>query len=290
MSNNTTTLHGKRMPPPDGDIELLSQYIDGELAPLEARSLEARLHSEDALRIALVRMQEINQRLRDSLAARAEVPAQIETLLADIADTSADAASKAAATTATGESITNGGSADVLPFPQSRPQSGQYAPAAAAHRSYSWVYALAASFVAAVALSVVVGNQTGVDAGLPGNDALVSAALDTQTSGGDWLELEDGRAIQPVLTFAHHDGNWCREYLLRGKSADWRAVACRNEGQWTTQAASLESYLEPSNAYRPAGVSDAAPVAVFISQHAADIALDIEQETSLINQAWRDSE
>ncbi len=121
---------------------------------------------------------------------------------------------------------------------------------------------------------------------MPGNDALVSAALDTQPSGSDWAALGDGRELQPVLTFPHEDGSWCREYLLRGGSADWRSVACRQEGRWVTQAAGLESFLDRSDAYRPAGADDSASVAVFISQNAADIALGFDEEQALIARDW----
>lgn len=269
MSNNTTTTFGRGNPISDGDVELLSQYIDGELAPAEARLLESRLNAENALRLCLVRMQEMNQRLRDSLTARATIPSRLESLLLDIDDS---------ASTEIDDQLS---SAQVLAFPNRTAGPAETTTSG----SSNWAYAMAASLVAALGLALVFNTQSNLTS-LPGNDALVSAALDAQTSGDDWLRLEDGRDIQPVLSFAHEDGNWCREYLLRGGEADWRAVACREDGRWQTQAASLESYLESTDAYRPAGVNDSAPVAIFISQHAADIALDLNQESALINKNW----
>ena len=122
---------------------------------------------------------------------------------------------------------------------------------------------------------------------LPGNDRIVSATLDTQPSGADWVELGDGRELRTVLTFPHEDGRWCREYLLRGGNADWRAVACRADDRWVTQAAGLESFLDSADAYRAAGAEDSEPVAVFINQHAADIALGAAQEQALMKDGWR---
>jgi len=251
----------------DQDIELLSQYLDGELAPTSSRALEARLHSEVALQAGLVRMQELNQRLRDALAEQDSIPESVQSLLT--AATASDSVDQESYTGAT-----------VLAFP------GQ-APAPVVTAKPVWIYALAASFVGAIALSLVADLGQSPQSRLPGNDVLVSTALDQLPSGDGWTELNDGRDIQPVLSFPHEDGRWCREYLLRGGESDWRAVACREQGNWVTQAAGLESYLDSSDAYRPAGASDSAPVESFISQHAGDIALGRDAETALIDSNWQ---
>ena len=252
--------------PSDTDIELLSRYLDGELPPSDSRVLEARLSTDAELRSALVRLQELNQRLRDALSERASVPAAVRAMLEPGAEApprnEADALQTAAG--------------NVLRFP------GRERRRAEDHRA-RWPMALAASFAMAAAMGLFLSNQEALDNGLPGNDRLVSAALDAQRSGGGWTDLGDGRELQPILTFPHEDGRWCREYLLRGNEADWRAVACRESDKWVTQAAGLESYLDSSDAYRPAGASDSAPVAVFISQHAADIALGHEDEQRLLS-------
>lgn len=246
----------------DSDIELLSQYIDGELPAAESRALEARLQNETALQNVLLKMQALNKQVADSLNERASVPGHIADLLSrPDADT---------------ESPTR--DAKILAFPGSRG-------AAVAAPDRRWPYAIAASFVAVLAVTLI-GDFGTTTSSLPGNDALVSAALNTQQSGEDWTTLEDGRQLQSVLTFPHEDGRWCREYLLRA-DADWRAVACRQGDTWVTQAAGLEAFLESADAYRPAGAGDSAPVAVFISQHAADIALGWRQEQSLIDSQWQ---
>jgi hypothetical protein len=239
----------------DTDIELLSRYIDGELEADASRELERRLKAESALQSALVRMEELNQRLRDALTERATIPESITERLRQAA--------------------TQGGTGQVLPFPGERARARD-------SRRVPWQAALAASLVAAVALGLLVGTPDPQRQGLPGNDARVAKALDSQPSGSGWAALGDGRELQPVLTFPHRDGHWCREFLLRGGENDWRAVACRVDGVWVTQAAGLESFLDADNAYRPAGASDAAPVAVFIDQNAADIALGRDDEAALL--------
>ncbi len=245
------------------DLERLSRYVDGELPAAESRQLEARLRDEPMLRSVLVQLEGLNHQLRDLLAERDEVPGSVTALLED---------------TSVRQPETEDWGNNVVNFP------GTPGAAAATQRP-RWAYAMAASFALVAAVSLVYNaNQ---NPGLPGNDALVSAALDTQPSGSDWMALGDGRELQPVLTFPHEDGSWCREYLLRGGSADWRSVACRQEGRWVTQAAGLESFLDSSDAYRAAGAEDSASVAVFISQNAADIALGADEERALISGRWK---
>ncbi len=255
-------------PAENQDLELLSRYLDGELPAADSRKLETRLHSEQELQRTLVRLQELNQQLRDSLTERATIPEATRLLL------ESDGVSTPA------KEELSGNSSNVLPFP------GAGVIASARPRA-NWPVAIAASLVAAVAVGLVMNTSFDATPALPGNDRLVSAALEQETSGGDWLALSDGRELQSVLTFPHEDGRWCREYLLRGGDADWRAVACREDNRWVTQAAGLESYLEPTDAYIPAGASDAEPVAVFISRHAADIALGLDEEIQLISDGWQ---
>jgi hypothetical protein len=246
----------------DRDFELLSQLVDGELDAHSRQTLERRLAAEPALASALAALHGLNSDLREALHRHPGVPPRIEDLLR-------------------AGSATSFGGGKVLPFP------GQPAAQEPPRGWRRWPLAAAASVVLAAALAMQLLQPTDPASGLPGNDQRVAAALDTQPSGEGWTDLGDGRALQPVLTFAHRNGHWCREFLLRGGEHDWRAVACRTGQGWSTQAAGLESYLDGSDAYRPAGAVDSAPVAVFISQNAADIALDRDQENALIATGWR---
>ncbi|MEM8490829.1 MAG: hypothetical protein AAF756_08365 [Pseudomonadota bacterium] len=248
----------------DTDAELLSQYLDGELPPQESRNLERRLRTEALLQESLVKMQECNNLLRDALGESDRVPPAVQALLESESSAHLHV------------------SADVLPFPAADKADKKVLP-----KPLRWNFAAAAAVVVAAGALTIGGLFDSERSGLPGNDSIVSNALDNLPSGSEWHLLVDGRELRGVLTFPHENGNWCREYLLRNQDADWRAVACREGSTWVTQAAGLESYLETSNAYRPAGVEESAPVAVFISQHAADIALDGRSETALIDNGWR---
>jgi len=249
----------------DRDFELLSQWLDGELDVARKQALDKRMAEDAGLRDTAQALRRLNQDLREALYHRSPVPPEVEDLL------------RSAAT----ETPAPQRGSNVLPFP------GTASSAPAAKWRSRWPVAVAASvLLAATGLTLQLSRDPVPDGLLPGNDALVGKALDTQLSGSGWAELGDGRALQPVLSFEHQNGNWCREFLLRGRENNWRAVACRSPEGWSTQAAGLESYLDGGQAYRPAGASDSAPVAVFISQNAADIALNREQELELIGAGW----
>ena len=247
----------------DKDWELLSQWVDGELNDVDARRMLQRMKAEAPLREAADAMRAMDLTLQSALGAHDAVPpAIVRSLGVDDAE---------AGTVAGG---------NVVSFP-GRNTGNRGA------RPPRWPLALAASVVAALGVVFLALQPAPQPDGLPGNDALVSATLDTAASGSGWIELNDGRALQPVLTFEHRDGAWCREYLLRSSGSDWRAVACRAADRWVTQAAGLESYLDANGGYRPAGSADSAPVSLFISENAADIALGSEDEQQLIERGWR---
>lgn len=252
------------------DWELLSRYVDGEMADVERRRLEHRLACESELKARLQAMQRLDSKLAAALGHRDGVPAAVYDMLT--------VSSTGAGSEASG-GLGQPSAGNVIRFPQ---RSTTPTPV----RSTRWPLAAAATVLAALGITLMMSNPS-PQGGFPGNDRLVSSALDTVPSGDDWTTLDDGRELRSVLTFAHRDGQWCREFLLRNTDRDVRAVACREDGRWVTQAAGYESYLDSTTAYRPAGAADSAPVSVFISENAAGIALGRQQETNLIASGWR---
>ena len=207
--------------------------------------------------------------MRDALSEQAQVPETIRRQLSSGADRDKRRAPPPH-------------TSNVLPFPGNSARETK-------RPNTTWPLAIAAGLLAVVAPVLVMNtglfSVSASQPSLPGNDRIVSSALERERSGIDWIALSDGRELRTVLTFPHVDGRWCREYLLRGDK-DWRAVACRDGQRWVTQAAGLESYLDHVGAYAPAGAGDAEPVAVFISHHAADIALGPDEEQRLIHSGW----
>jgi hypothetical protein len=250
----------------DEDFALLSRWMDGEVSGPERARVEQRLSAELQLGAALRALESQDERLRAAFRHRDDVPATVVQKLLAADATGAPAAAR---------------ESQVVAFPR-RGEHRQ----PAAHTANRWPLAAAASLLAA--LGVVFLAQQAPEDGvrLATSDTTLAEALDVRPSGTDWLPLEDGRMLQPVLSFAHRDGTWCREYLLRDAQHDWRGVACRSNGTWTTQALGREDYLDSTNAYRTASAGDSQPVALFITENAADIALGREQEQALINTGW----
>ena len=146
-----------------------------------------------------------------------------------------------------------------------------------------WGAAVAASVLATAGLLL---NPDWRDA--PSGDNALAAVLELTPSGGaDWKALADGRQVKPVLSFAHTDGSWCREYLLTEEGATYRGVACRTGGQWVTSILDTQPAPGGTSQYRPAGADDADAVAAFIEQHGAGIALSRSEEAELIARRWR---
>ena len=226
----------------DLDYELISQYIDGELAADEARALRRRLLAEPELRAAYDRMRRADDRVRGAFSGAwtERVPERVSALLA-------------------------GGS-----------QGGS------SQRRTAWGVAVAASVLAAAGL-LLNPDWRSADTG----DTALAAVLETTPSGGpQWQELADGRQVRPVLSFAHVDGSWCREYLLSRDGATYRGVACRSDGEWVTSILDPQPVPGSATEYRPAGAGDIDSVAAFIAEHGAGIALNRSDEARLIASQW----
>jgi len=229
--------------------ELISQYLDGELAADAARALRQRLLAEPELRACFERMKDINDSVRNAF----DVPG------ADTVPACALEALENAETHTNGLSHGN--------------RTG-------------WGLAVAASLVAAAGLllSPAWNQQSGHS---PTADALLATALENTPSRGDgWDTLADGRQMRSLLSFPNTRGGWCREYLMSGENGTWRGVACRNEGQWTTEVLSVEEISGSANEYRPAGAAKTAEINTFIATHSSGIALSLQAEADLIARKW----
>ncbi|NQY02635.1 MAG: zf-HC2 domain-containing protein [Halieaceae bacterium] len=238
------------------DLEQISRYLDNEMSPAERVEVEQRCASEPAFKALLEESTALNISLKTTFTAPGTdaVPPKVAAMLG----------------------TTNN---NVIAFPQ-RTQ-----------RTQRTQFAIAAS-VAAICGVLIAQNTAFQSAGSPdllNDDLLLSQALETSPSmAKGWQILDDGRQLRPVLTFPSTSGQWCREYLLSAEEQDWRGVACRQDsGEWVTQALGTEAFLNPGDAYQPAGAGDSDKVATFIGENAADIALGRNAESTLIANGWR---
>lgn len=233
------------------DYELLSQYLDGELAAGESRDLRRRLIAEPQLRATLERMRMVDDRVR----AAFDVPG-----------------------------------ADAVPARVAARLGGAGSGTQARFRP-GWGLAIAASLMAAAGLLLAPEWRQATDGhpnGRPSADQLLAGVLERTPSRGEgWDVLADGRQVRPVLSFSGADGQWCREYLLADGRASYRGVACRFDGHWRTEVLAGAGAAESPDSYRPAGAADSDEVASYISAHAAGIPLSLEQEAEVIARRWQ---
>lgn len=235
------------------DYELLSQYLDGELAAGEIQELRKRLIAEPLLRATLERMRNVDDRVKAAfdVPGADTVPARVAAML--------------------------GGSGAT-----SHTQPGF---------RHGWGLAIAASLVAAAGLLLAPEWRQATDGhpnGTPSADQMLASVLESIPSRGeDWDVLADGRQVRPVLSFSGAGDQWCREYLLADGRANFRGVACRIDGEWRTEVLAGIGAAESRDTYRPAGAADSDEVASYISTHATSIPLSLEQEAEVIARSWQ---
>jgi hypothetical protein len=234
------------------DLEMLSQYLDGELGASQVQQLERRLSKEPGLRSRLERLQSVNASLVSAFdrPGTDKVPAVVTRMVTDSANS------------------------NVIAFPQ--------------RHKVGLGFAVAASLLAASGLLSFDQSQPGVPAGTAIDTLLVQALENAPSRGDGWNSLADGRKMRNVLSFQSLDSGWCREYRLEDQGQQWHGVACRGEIHWTTAVVSPAHTLGSSaSEYRPASAGDSDQVQHFVESQAQDIALSLKQEAQLIKDGWK---
>lgn len=240
----------------DKDNELLSRYLDGELDSEQSLTLKRRLLAEPELRAHLDRLQRVTTRLQTAFnqAGMDSVPQDTRELLEE--------------NTVSHPAWAHGS--------KHRPLLS---------------YAVAATI--AVAAGVVMVPKWGAESPLNPQsthmyDAQLSQTLESTPSLSDgWAQLDDGRAVRPILSFQTRSGTWCREFLVQHDSSAERGIGCRSNGEWSIEVLAATDVPGSANDYRPAGSDAQATVSQYIAEQAAGIALGKEEEAKLIAAQWQ---
>ena len=240
----------------DTNNELLSRYLDGELDSGQSLELKRRLLAEPELRAHLGRLQRVTTRVQSVFNQPGvdSVPQTTRELLEE--------------TTVSHPAWAQGS--------QRRPFLS---------------YAVAATI--AVAAGVVMVPKWGTESPLNPQstgmlDVQLSQTLESTPSLSDgWAQLDDGRAVRPILSFQTHSGTWCREFLLQHDSSAERGIACRSDDEWSIEILAATAVPGSTNEYRPAGSGAQETVSQYIAEQAAGIALNKEEEARLIATQWQ---
>lgn len=235
--------------------EKLSAFLDGELGPAEAAEIEAAAKADPALGSRLDALDAATRRFAAAIGAidDAPAPASVEALLRPKPD-------------------------NVVAFRKpKRDAPGWRAPAA-----------IAASLLAIVVAVGLFGAQPGggermrVATGPVERTSPLHRALD-RTPGAEWTEIGKAR-VSPVATFRIAGGAPCREFIATEERRAVRAVACRDDRQWTIKIAAEEA--APGAGYQPASAAGAA-IGAFIDGAIEGDALGPDDERALIAAKWK---
>jgi hypothetical protein len=258
---------------PERNDELLSAWLDGELAPAEADELERRLAREPALAERLEAIRSVDEAAVAALRSVDQRP--LPALILDLIGEDEEEPRRR-----------HDGAEKVVPL-RERPMT----------RFFQAPVAIAASvaFLAGFLLHAMLGNG-GDRAGevlyagaIPEGSGLY-AAFDRRPSG-EAVDLGAGRTAQPVLTFRSVDGNWCRQVRITGAaSAD--TLACRREGAWQIELLSFgeATPAAPESGFQQASSGGTAAMNAAVERLTGrEPPLALAAEAELIGAGWQGS-
>jgi hypothetical protein len=253
------------------DDELLSSYLDGELAAAEARELERRLAKDRTLQARLEALRGADAATRKLYAAvdASPMPASVSRLLA-----AAEPAAKS-----------KGG--NVLAFPARGLRQFWQMPVAIA-ASVALVVGLMVSKMAEQVPDAASSTAT-LTARTITPDSDLFGLLEGQASG-QAANLGGGISGQALLSFTDHSGRYCRQLRLDGAAASTHAVACREASGWTLEAlaygnAMTDGQYQQASSATPASIGSAIDGLI-----GARDPLDPEEENIAISKGWEKSQ
>lgn len=212
--------------------DMLMAHADGELAPAEAARVAERARTDPEVARRLARFVVTRDRLRVAGTARADNPLP-EGFEARMRDT-------IAARHADGNTVIGLGAARAA-----RASRRGWMPAAAAA-----CLALVVGLAGGYRLAQPGGAVDGTPGGFAQIDAGMAKALASLPSGAA-AELDDGRKIAPVASFAGAGGTLCREYEMQAATRRTVSIACAEEGGWSLRFA-MEAGAAEGEGYSPA--------------------------------------
>lgn len=238
--------------------ETLSAFLDGELSGEEHAQVEAAIAADPALEARVSALAAATRRFAAAIreADKDPMPAGVADLLRPKVD-------------------------NVVAFrPKKREQPKWAAPAA-----------IAASLLALVVAAGLFGDGPGggarvmIAAGPIDKASPLHRALDRTASAAS--EQIGRSSIRPVATFRVAGGALCREFVASQEKGAVRAVACRDDRQWTVKIAATEA--ASAGGYQPAS-GPAAAISAYVDSAIEGDALGPDEERALIDAKWRANE
>lgn len=237
--------------------ETLSAYLDGELSGEDRARVEAAIAADASLQARVKELDGATRRFTAAIreADKAPMPAGVENLLRPKTD-------------------------NVVAFNPRKQEPQKWAGPAA----------IAASLLALVVAAGLFGNgprgageRLTIAAGTIDRASPLHRALD-RTASAEAAKV-GGASIRPVATFRIAGGAICREFLAERGGGAVRAVACREDSQWSVKIAAQEAAA--GGGYQTASGPGAA-IGAFIDGAIVGDALGVDEERALIAAKWRE--
>jgi hypothetical protein len=254
--------------------EVLSAYIDGELAPEEMARVRDAVAGDELLAARLRHFRRVDRLLTEfSLGIDAEPlpPAVLALLAPPRVDTDAGASNEV-------------GAAE-LPFAR-RPR-----------RWVAGVLALAASLVLAVAIGLQLDARRGVETGFDGlvrtgsvapSSPLYHALEDVPSDEAYAAASDAGVEITPVLSFVSTQQEYCREFRVDADARAARGVACRRNDRWETlKVVAAEARIGGTAHYATATAETDEDFDTFVDGLVADAPLGADAEARALRNRWK---
>lgn len=243
--------------------EMLSAWLDDELAPPVRMRVDAALLAQPALAARLQQLRLANELTLRHAGTIDQLPLRpaLQALLAQAPEAS------------TATTSAEGTGATILPLHARIMRQWQ--------QLHPSTLALAASLVLAVGLSVGV-MQRNADNAQEG--FALHAALLEQVASGDTLQI-GATSLSPRFSFRATDGNWCRVYRVDEASQSLDNIACREGDAWTLQV-SVPAAQQDAGVYVPA-TSDSASLDAELDRLMQGAPLALDTEARLLREGWQ---
>jgi len=252
--------------------EMLSAYIDGELAPQEMERVREAIAADELLAARLRQFRRVDRLLTEfssAIDAQPLPPAVLALLDPPCADPGADGST--------------GHNAVVLPFARRWLHRGAGA------------LALAASLVLAVAIALQFNSRDGAETGFeemvragavvpssPLHHALEDVRSDQAYAVGDGT----GLGITPVLSFVSRRQEYCREFRVDAGARAARGVACRRDDHWETLKVVAAEARGSDAHYATATAETDEDFDAFVDGLVADAPLGADAEARALQSGW----
>ncbi|WP_158966188.1 anti-sigma factor [Paraglaciecola sp. L3A3] len=239
--------------------QMLSAFLDAELAPEDMEQVRLALETDDDLVMRMAELSQVDQWVVEHAQQidQTPVPAKIVALAQQIDAKHANT-----------ELPTDNKVVEISKWQKVTSQ-------------ISTPYSMAAGVALVVAVGMLSISQQSKQTGL---SAEVAAVLDN-TLSGDTRYLAEGEAVTAQLSFTNTERQFCRQYQMVSNQGSSAQIACKHSDGWQVAVQSAEQGTQNTGDYQTA--SSNKQLDQMIDKMISGAPLDRTQEQQAIQQDWQ---